>query len=131
MRFGLFLRFSFDLSFFASLQGQFYSAELWQIRLIFHFFKKLVKDLKFIWESKVKALWKLPITRQVVANFLFLLIKLIVSTPFIICIKKTTSSNYALNLKYDNFKREKVARKNERPSSSCVFSLLFQVISFT
>ena len=47
----------------------------------FSIFPKFVKDLKFIWESKLEALWKLLVTRQVVANFLILLIKLIASLP--------------------------------------------------
>ena len=47
----------------------------------FSVFPKLVKDLKFIWESKLKALWKLLVTHQVVANFLIHLIKLIATLP--------------------------------------------------
>ena len=47
----------------------------------FSIFPKLVKDLKFIWVSKPEALWKLPVTRQVVTNFLILLINLIASLP--------------------------------------------------
>ena len=43
-------------------------------------FLKMVKNLKFIWESKLEDLWKLPVTRQII-NFLILLIKLIPSLP--------------------------------------------------
>ena len=46
----------------------------------FSVFLKLVKDLKVISESKVETLLK-PVTRQVVAAFLILLLKLIASLP--------------------------------------------------
>ena len=47
----------------------------------FSIFPKLADNLKFVWESKLEALWKLLVTRQIDANFLILQIKLIASLP--------------------------------------------------
>ena len=81
IRFGFFLRISFNASFFSN------SSELvpfsWFMPDLsdFSVYPKLAKNLKFTSLSKLEALWKLPVTRQVLTTFLILLIKLIVSLP--------------------------------------------------
>ena len=54
--------------FLASFQNKFHSVDLRQISLTFQYF------LKFVWESKLEALWKQPVIRQVVPIFLINLI---------------------------------------------------------
>ena len=81
IRFGFFLRISFNASFFSVSSEEVSFTRFMADWSDFWEFPRLVKDLKFIWESKLEALWKLPVIRQVVANFLILLIKLIESLP--------------------------------------------------
>ena len=78
---GFSLRFSFKASFFKvsseCVPFYWFTAD----SSYFSIFPKLVTDLKFIWESKLVALRKLPLARQVAANFLIILIQLIASLP--------------------------------------------------
>ena len=77
----VFLKHSFSASFFSVSSEEVSVTRFMEDWSDFSVFPKLVKDLKFIWESKLEALWKLLVTCQVVANFLILLIKLIASLP--------------------------------------------------
>ena len=81
IQFEFFLRISFNASFFSVSSEEVSFTRFMADLSDFSVFPKFVKDLKFIWESKLDALWKLPVTLQVVANFLILIIKLIASLP--------------------------------------------------
>ena len=81
IQFEFFLRISFNVSFFSVSSEEVSFTRFMADLPDFSVFPKFVKDLKFIWESKLDALWKLPVTLQVVANFLILIIKLIASLP--------------------------------------------------
>ena len=81
IRFRLFLCIWLNASIFSASSEEVSFARFMADWSDFSVFPKLVKDLKFIWESKLKALWKLLVTHQVVANFLIHLIKLIATLP--------------------------------------------------
>ena len=81
IQFEFFLRISFNASFFSVSSEEVSFTRFMADLSDFSVFPKFVKDLKFIWESKLDALWKLPVTLQLVANFLILIIKLIASLP--------------------------------------------------
>ena len=79
IQFGLFLHISFNVSFFSVSSEEVLFTRFMADWSDFSVFPKLVKDLKFIWESNLEASWKLSITIHVFVNFLVLLLKLIVS----------------------------------------------------
>ena len=80
-RFEFFLRISYNTSIFSVSSEEVSFTRIMADWSDFSVFSKLVNHQKFNWESKTEPLWKLPVTSQVVANFLILLIKLIASLP--------------------------------------------------
>ena len=81
IQFGFFLRILFNASFF-SVSSELVLFSWFMADLSdFSVYPKLAKDPKLAAVSKLEALWKLPVTRQVVTIFLILLIKLIASLP--------------------------------------------------
>ena len=81
IRFGIFLRISFNASFF-SVSSELAPFSRFMADLShFSMYPKLAKNLKFSSVSKLEAFWKLLVTRQIITNFLILLMKLIASLP--------------------------------------------------
>ena len=78
IRFGFFLRGLFNTSFFSVALEE---VSFTRFMADWSDFSVFSKDLKFMWESKLEALWKLAVTRQVFATFLIFLIILIASLP--------------------------------------------------
>ena len=81
IRFGFFLGISFNAPFF-SVSSELVPFSWFMADLAdFSMYPKLAKYLKFTSVPKLETLLKLPVTHQVVTNFLILLIKLIASLP--------------------------------------------------